>query len=185
MSKVKVDTKGIDTLIRKVNKIKSFLTFRTSESTEFRKYLDIIGKKILSITKKETPVGDASSPGYHIRSQFHTDKKHLRDAWEWSLTIKGTIIEGFVLLKSKKLNDLVNLLVAGSPPHTISSTGEGVLTFYVRVGGGWEKVYSKSVNHPGFSANLFIERAKLKSEVHIKKISSVVQNEINKIMLGK
>jgi len=185
MSHVNVDTKDLDRVIKNITKVQTMITFSKGISPNLQKAFDDVGKKILDTIEKETPVGDETRPDFHENSQFHTNKTHLRDAWKWKLEIRGLKLDGFAFVTSKNLNNLIDLLEAGSPRHTISARPGSVLKFYVRSGSGWDLAYSKSVDHPGFKANKFTDRAQSKSKVHIGKLSITIQKEINRIILGK
>lgn len=185
---VHVDIKELEDVIGRIKTLQIALPGgKGGELTgSFKKAIDTVGNKILAILKKETPVSDASRPDYHENSEFHKDKTHLRDSWKWKVNYKGSIIEGFAFVTPGKLDDLVDLLGAGSPKHPISSSSGGVLRFYTRKGGGWEQVYARNVpEHPGFSPNKFIDKAKEKSKVHVTELRNAVQSEINNIILGK
>ena len=185
MSSVNIDTKDLDRIIRNVTDVQSMLTFSKGLTPNLKKALDDVGKRMLETLKKETPVGDETKPDFHENSQFHKDRTHLRDAWKWKLDIKGTKLDGFAYVEPKGLNNLVDLLEAGSPRHTISARPGSVLKFYVRSGGGWDLAYSHSIDHPGFRANKFTDLAQDKSEIHIEKLSHKIQNEIARVLLKK
>jgi hypothetical protein len=182
MGGVRVDTSEFDALIRKVNSVKSLMS--GSVSSPLKAKLDEVGNRILEILAKETPVADSSNPDFHKNSKFYTDSTHLKDSWKWKLEVKGTVLEGFAFVPTK-LDDLVDLLESGSPRHPIKAGPGGVLRFYVRRGGGWELAYAKSVDHPGFKANKFIERAAIKAEKHIERLVDAFQIEVNRIIVGK
>lgn len=185
MSNVNVDTKDLDRMIQNITNVKDMLTFSKGTTPNLQKALDDVGKKILATIKKETPIGDETRPDFHENSQFHADQTHLKDMWKWKLEIKGTKLDGFAYVVSKGANNLIDLLEAGSPRHIISARSGSVLKFYVKSGSGWDLAYSKSVDHPGFKANKFTDRAQDKSRVHIKKLSVAVQKEINRLLLRK
>jgi len=185
MSSVNVDVTALDKMIRNITDVQTMLTFSKGIPPQLKPALDEVGKKILETIKKETPVGDETRPDFHENSQFHTGQTHLRDMWKWKLEVKGTKLDGFAYVGSKKANDLIDLLEAGSPRHIIKAKPGSVLRFYVRGGTGWDLAYSKSVDHPGFRANKFTDRAQDKSKVYIEKLSGVVQQEMNKLLLRK
>jgi len=185
VSKVKLDLKVLDKVIKRIERIQSLLSLKGGFTLDFRKALDEVGEQILKNIKAETPVGDDTRPDFHEGSQFYSDKKHLRDAWKWKLETKGTKIEGFIFVDPDKLNDLVDLIEEGSFPHLITAKAGSVLKFYVREGSGWKEVFTQSVNHPGFKANKFVERARLKSSVCIKRLVPAFQREMNKVILGR
>jgi len=183
MANVKVDTSGIDKLTRRMRVVQSIASGLLTAS--IRAGLDEIGVKIVAELQKESPVADSSKPDFHKNSKFYTDATHLRDSWKWKLNVKGTIIEGFAYVP-QRLENLVDLLQAGSPRHPIPAKPGGVLSFYVRSGGGWELVYAKYIaDHPGFRPNKFVDRARIKSEKHIAGVRKIFQDEINRIMVGK
>ena len=185
---VKVDIKDLDSVITRINNLKSALPGGKDGTLtgSFKNAMDVVGEKILSILKVETPTSDPARPDYHENSEFHTDKTPLKNSWKWKVNFKGSVIEGFAFMTPGKLDNLVDLLEAGSPRHSIAPVSGGVLRFYVRSGGGWSQVYSRGVvDHPGFSPNKFIERARTKSKAHIMKLRNTVQGEINNIILGK
>lgn len=184
---VKVDVKELDNIINRIKKLQGVLPgSKGGISAPLKKSIELVGKKILEILKKETPVSDPSRPDYHENSEFHKDKTPLKNSWKWKVKHKGAVIEGFAFVTPGKLDNLVDLLEAGSPKHPIAPVAGGVLRFYARKGGGWEEVYSRKViNHPGFPPNKFIDRAKVKSKVYITELRDAVQSEINSILLGK
>jgi hypothetical protein len=185
MGSVNVDTKDLDRIIRNVTDVKNMLTLSKGLTPNLKKALDNVGKRILETIKKETPVGDETRPDFHVNSKFHQGQKHLRDMWKWKLEVKGTKLDGFAYVDTKGANNLIDLLEAGSPRHTITARPGSVLRFYVRSGSGWDLAYSKSVDHPGFRANKFTDRAQDKSKIHIEKLSGEIQKEINRLLLRK
>ena len=185
MATVKVDTTGIDSLINKLQRVSNIFPGAGTLSPILKSTLDRIGDKILKDVQKETPVGDSTNPGFHEGSQFHTDKTHLRDSWRWKLKIRGVLVEGYTHVTTDKLDDLIDLLEAGSPRHSIVAKPGSVLRFYARKGGGWETVYTKVVDHPGFPANKFTDKAQHKVDTYIKELVSVLQSEINHIILRR
>jgi len=185
MASVTVDTSGLDVMIGRMKKVRGIVSGKSGLSSNFKNALDRVGVKILEEVRKETPVGDSTVPGFHDNSQFHTDKTHLRDSWRWKLKVEGSIIEGYAHVTTGKLDDLIDLLEAGSPRHPIRARAGSVLRFYTKKGAGWEMVYTKFVDHPGFSPNKFTKRAQDKSDIYIKELVSVLQREINAIILGR
>jgi hypothetical protein len=185
MSSVNVNVKDLDRIIRNITDIRDALTFSRGISFGIKATLDRIGSKILETLKKETPVGDETRPDFHQDSQFHTSKTHLRDMWKWKVEVKGTKLEGFAYVSSEKLNNLIDLLEAGSPRHTIRASAGGVLRFYIKRGAEWELAYANSVDHPGFNANKFTDRAQDKSQIHIEKLASSIQQEVNRLIKRK
>jgi hypothetical protein len=187
MAKVIVDTTSLDKMVGKLRAISSMFPGGAGGlSSTFKSALDAVGAKILKDVITETPVSDPIRPDFHENSQFHRDKTHLKDSWRWKLKIQGSVVEGFAHVTHGKLDDLIDLLEAGSPRHSIEAKPGSVLRFYVRKGGSWEMVYSKFVvDHPGFSANKFTERAQHKVGIHVKELVSVMQSDINRIILGK
>lgn len=182
MGGVTVDTSELDKLIGKVRSVKNIMS--GSITPPIKAELDRVGEAIIKVLMGETPVADSSNPDFHKNSKFYTDSTHLKDSWKWELQVKGMILEGFAFVPTR-LDDLVDLLESGSPRHPIQAGPGGVLRFYVRRSGGWELAYAKSVDHPGFKANKFIERAAIKSEKHIERLANVFQLEVNKIILRK
>jgi hypothetical protein len=187
MAIVKVDVSAIDNMIAKMKQVGNMIPGGAGGlSPVFKSALDSIGDKILKAVITETPVGDATRPDFHEGSAFHTDRTQLKDSWRWKLKISGSLVEGYVHVTHGKLNDLIDLLEAGSPSHPITAKPGSVLRFYTRKGGGWEKAYAKFVpRHPGFPANKFTDRAQNKADVYVKELVTVMQNEINAIILGK
>jgi len=186
MPKITVDTSDLDKMIKNIQVIGGMLPGgRGRISPALMRALDKIGKKILEDVRKETPIGDSTRPDFHKLSQFHKGKTHLKDSWRWKLKIKGVIVEGYTHVNSSKLDDLVDLLEAGSPSHPIRSKTGSVLRFYTRKSGGWEKVYTKEIEHPGFLANKFTDRAQHKADIYVEELVRVLQSEINRIITGK
>jgi hypothetical protein len=168
MVSINVDTSGLDEMIKRLQKAKGLVSGGLTPT--FKKALDEIGEKILDEVRRETPVGDDTRPDFHGSSQFHNDKTHLRDSWRWKLVVKGSVVEGFAHVTTSKFEDLVDLIEAGAPRQK---------------GAGWELVYTKSVDHPGFPPNKFTKRAQDKSDVHIRELVSILSSELNRIILGK
>lgn len=187
MPKITVDTSEIDKMITNIKRVQTmFPGGRGRTSPALMRAFDKIGKKILADVRKETPVGDSTRPDFHATSQFHKGKAHLKDSWKWKLKTKGVIVEGYTHVTSSKLDDLVDLLEAGSPSHPIRPKTGSVLRFYKREGGTWKKVYAKFVpEHPGFPANKFTDRAQHKADIYVEELVTVLQSEINRIISGK
>jgi hypothetical protein len=187
MAKVTVDTKALDRVIANLKRVGAILPGGSSGLPPvMKKALDNVGAKILKAVHDETPVSDDTRPDYHENSQFQKDKTHLKDSWKWRLKVNGAIVEGYAHVTKGTLDDLIDLLEAGSPSHSITAKPGSVLRFYVRSGGSWEVAYTKVVlDHPGFQANKFTQRAQHKANVYVKELVSVMQSEINSIISGK
>ena len=110
----------------------------------------------------------------------------MKNSWKWKIKTAGTIIEGYAHADTNKLDDLIDLLEAGSPSHSIEAKPGGVLRFYVREGGSWKLAHAKFIaRHPGFQPNKFTERAQSKADEIVQELIPVLQSEINAIILGK
>lgn len=189
MAKITVDTSEIDKMIKNIKRVQTMLLGgRGRISPVLKRAFDKIGEKILADVIKETPVGDSTRPDFHETSQFHEGRTHLKDSWKWKLKIKGAVVEGYTHVVSRKLDNLVDLLEAGSPSHPIRPKSGSVLRFYTKSSGGWEEVYTKEIvdpEHPGFPANKFTDRAQHKADEYVEELVTVLQSEINRIISGK
>ena len=188
MARLIIKTPGLESLIKNIRNVQRIMPggpVGKAVSGLLKRTLDDVGKKVIKTLQEETPVGDPSSPGYHVNSQFHKSAERLKDSWKWELKMKGSVIEGSARVKSKKLNNLVDLLQAGSPPHRIAPKTGSTLRFYVREGGGWKEVYKKAVSHPGFVPNRFVDRSKEKVEKYVGSIIDAVNKDFNRIITGK
>jgi hypothetical protein len=187
MAVLKVNISGFEEVIRRIKEVQSVLPggpVGKKIGGHLKLALGFVEKETMDVLRKETPAANPTRPDFHSTSRFHRGRTQLRDSWKWKLKITNTKIEGGAYLPTAKLGKLVDLLQAGSPAHVFSKP-EGVMVFYVKSGGGWKKVFTKILKHPGFAPNPFLERAKERQKKYLEHIKDAVMVDFHRILSGR
>lgn len=180
MAKLKVNTSGIDKMIAGINKAKKVIDVSNIVIEVAALYSQSINELV-----KETPVGDAANPQWHKNSRFLNDRTHLKEHWRHKVEASGTKVSAKVFLDKAELDELVDLLESGAAAHMITpKLPDGVLKFFVKEGGSYKKVYAKSVKHPGFKANRFVDRVGKVHSKRAKKLQNKILEEFTKAIKG-